>query len=194
MAICFEFNMKRPFKMVELPSSGQSHLAGATTDEEPLSEEAKTEQKLQQQLDSEIAKLRKTRMALEQAANELKQQKQEFLEHAEQQVLALSLEIARKVLAQEIQAGRYEITPIVRDALSQIPVQIEAVVHLNPADLERCELAREETENPAAASVHFIGDPSVSLGGCLVMTSQGFVSSSVEEHLSEIAQTLHIQD
>ncbi len=109
---------------------------------------------------------------------------------AEQQIVQLAIDVARKVLMQEIQAGRYEIDPIVQAALSQVPGRQEVVVHLNPDDFECCGQARQGEQGDCPAGVRFVADPSVRPAECLLQTPQGNVQSVVEEHLGEIAAAL----
>ncbi len=96
--------------------------------------------------------------------------------------------IARKVLMQEIQAGRYEIDPIVREALSRVPDRTPAEVHLNPGDIERC--GGVDTRDDAECPVRLTADANVAPGECLVVTDDGTVESTMEGHLGEIDQAL----
>jgi len=133
------------------------------------------------------------RSALEKAAGELRELQQRFLKEAEEQLLKLSVEIARKVLVQEIKAESYEVDPIVRQALGEIPRETDVVVYMNPNDLSRCELAGEG-DRDASRQVRFVPDPAVKPAECRLETSQGTVESSVEGHLVEIASALRHQE
>jgi len=147
-------------------------------------------QQAQQQIDAELAGFRTARMALAGAHAKFRDLHDQFCREAEQQLLSLSMEIARKVLMQEIKAGRHEVDPIVREALNRLPMKVDAVVHLHPDDLARCELASQDEDTSDADGVSFVADPGVRRGECLVRTSHGTVESSIEGHIGEIAQAL----
>lgn len=119
--------------------------------------------------------------------------KESVVHSAEQQIVELAIHVARKVLMQEIQAGRYEIDPIVQAALEQVSNRQEVVVHLNPDDFQRCAQAKQAgqgEQDDCPAGVRFVADPSVRPAECLLQTPQGNVQSSIEEHLGEIAAAL----
>jgi len=141
-------------------------------------------------IDDELVEFRLAREALVKAQAKFHDLQAQFCREAEQQLLGLSMEIARKVLMQEIQAGRHEVDPIVREALSRLPTRMDAVVHLHPDDLARCELASKDEESPDAEDVSFVADSGVCRGECLVQTSHGTVESSIEGHIEEISKAL----
>jgi len=145
-----------------------------------------------QQMQSEIAKLASATAALQQAANELGKMRQQFLQDAEEQLVELALSIANKVLMQEIQAGRYQIAPIVKEALLSIPSQQDVVIRLNPDDIAGCEQAGLDQDIPNGGSLRFIADPEISRAECLVETPDGAVVSSIESHLAGVSQALGV--
>ncbi len=137
--------------------------------------------------DRELAGLRSARQALEKAVVKFGEIHERFFKEAEEQLLNLSIEIARKVLKQEIQTERHKIEPVVREALSRVPDGIKVVVHLHPDDLARCESARKDTDQAGSDNISFIADRKVQPGGCLLETPQGTVESSIDAQLEEIA-------
>ena len=145
---------------------------------------------MQEQINAELAEFRTARNALTRAHAQFQDLNAQFCNEAEQQLLGLSLEIARKVLMQEIKAERHEVDPIVREALSRLPGQVDAVVLLHPADLARCELAGQDQDACDIEGVSFVADDEVRRGECLVRTLHGTVESSIDGHIDEIAQAL----
>lgn len=163
----------------------------ATVDPEQVGlHQEQAQRQAQEQIDAELAEVRTARTALAGAQAKFRDLQDQFCREAEQQLLGLSMEIARKVLMQEIKAGRHEVDPIVREALNRLPVRVDAVVHLHPDDLARCELACQGEEASGADSVTFVADAEVRRGECLVRTAHGTVESSIEGHIEEIAQAL----
>jgi len=141
------------------------------------------------QVVAERASLAMARMALESAGAQLRALQAAIVKESEQQLLDLAMDIARKVLMQEIQAQRYEIDPIVREALSHIGPRREVIVHLNPADLKRCTQARVNDGEPAG-EVQFVADASVQPAHCRIETPEGTVQSTTEANLERLALAL----
>ncbi len=134
--------------------------------------------------------LRSAHKALQQAGVEFREIQEQFIQEAQQQLLGLALEIAKKVLMQEIQADRHKIDPIVTEALSRVQDRVDVVVHLHPDDLARCELVGQADEAADKSSISFVADPKVQRGGCLLQTARGTVESSIDGQLEEIGQAL----
>jgi flagellar assembly protein FliH len=140
------------------------------------------------QLEAERRQLRQAREALGEAAGKLQRLHEDLLAQAEEQLLTLSLEIARKVLAQEIQAGRYEIDPLIAEAMKQLPARCDVTVHLHPNDHARCKMAEELRGD--SQSLRFVADADVRPGECFLETPEGAVETSVETQLAQIAEAL----
>ena len=148
-----------------------------------------------EELAAQQAELAKTRQALEAGLARLSTLREEMIHEAESQLLELALDVARKVLMQEIQAGRYEIDPIVKEALRRVPRRQDVVAHLHPHDWSRSQLARGAEEDPAAAgSIRFVADPSIPRGECVLETAEAAIVSAVDDHLDTIADALRDED
>ncbi len=150
---------------------------------------------LEEQLESarerveiERRRLQQACKALDDAAGKLQRLHEDLLVKAEEQLLGLSLDIARKVLVQEIQAGRYEIDPIVAEAMKQLPARCDVTVHLHPDDHARCKTAQELSGD--SQSIRFVADADVVPGECFLETPEGTVETSVETQLAQIAEVL----
>jgi len=141
-------------------------------------------------LEAERMQLQQARQALLDAAGKFQQSQQQFLRQAETQLLDLAVDIARKILMREIEAGRYEIEPIVKEALRRIPAHQDVVVHLHPDDWSRCQSAQPSEAPPGSAHVRFVSDAGVRRAECLIEGPEGVVESAVETQLGEIAQGL----
>jgi flagellar assembly protein FliH len=147
-------------------------------------------QRERQFLEDERRQLLQARQALEDGLLQLHRLREQAIQEAEGQLLHLAMDIARKVLMQEIQAGRYEVDAMVREALLHVPVRQNVVVHLNPDDWARCTMARQEDGSGRGGSIRFVADPSVQPAHCVLETPEGIIESSVEGHLADIAEAL----
>ncbi len=148
-----EIQFNRPLASVSTVAPGQ---------EDPAQEQIQRE--MQAQMQAELGKIRTTLRSLAVAQAQFQDLQDQFCQEAEQQLIGLSMEIARKVIMQEIKAERYEVAPIVREALSRLPSRMDAVVHLHPDDLARCELASQSEESPELEGVKFVSDPGIRHG------------------------------
>jgi flagellar assembly protein FliH len=142
---------------------------------------------MEQSLQRDKAALASAQQALQQAAAQIQQLQQQVVAEAEEQLVQLAVEIAQKVLAQEIKAEGYDIDPIVKEALEQAPVRKNVVVRLNPADLSRCEVAGAQDEE---GEIRFVADADVPPAGCVVETGEGVVESAPAQRLDEVADAL----
>ena len=124
--------------------------------------------------------------ALLDAAARLDAWRRELPAKIESQLVDLAVGIARKVLCQELQAGRYEIEPIVREALAGLDLRAGAVVHLNADDLRRGGLT--PSEGDADQAVRYVADPQVGPGECFVETPEGTVEATVEHQLARVSE------
>jgi flagellar biosynthesis/type III secretory pathway protein FliH len=111
-----------------------------------------------------------------------------------QQIAKLAVEIARKVLMQEVADGHYKIEMIVQEALKNAPSRENVTVHLNPTDAAVCRQAQEQNGGRLFDGIKIEADPNVKPADCVVATPRGIVESFTETHLLHIAETLaHVQ-
>jgi flagellar biosynthesis/type III secretory pathway protein FliH len=127
--------------------------------------------------------------ALQTVAAQLQATRSEILARAESQLLDLAIDIARKAMMQEIQAGRHQIEPLLKEALLRVPSRQDVVVYLNPDDLAQCPMA-QAAEQAQNTGMRFMADPMVRPGQCLVETARGAVISSFEDRLDDLADAL----
>lgn len=107
-----------------------------------------------------------------------------------QQIAKLAVEIARKVLMQEVANGHYKIETIVQEAIKNAPSRENVVVHLNPADAAVCRQAQEQSGAEFFGGIKIEADPNVKPADCVVATPRGVVESFTETHLLHIAEAL----
>ncbi len=130
----------------------------------------------------ERAALASAAAALKEGLAQLQPLRAATIRQSEQQLVELAMNIASRVLMQEIQAGRYEIDPIVQEALGRVSSHQDVVVHLHPDDLARCAQAKTGDE----AGIAFVADANIARAHCRIETAEGVVESDVESHLETI--------
>jgi flagellar biosynthesis/type III secretory pathway protein FliH len=112
----------------------------------------------------------------------------------EEEIARLSVEIARKILARQVQNGDYEIESIVKEALSNAPTRRDVVVHLNPEDLILCQKVQQDEQNDAFSGIKLVPDPNIGRAECMLETPKGIVESLIDEHLERIGKALKTAD
>jgi flagellar biosynthesis/type III secretory pathway protein FliH len=112
-----------------------------------------------------------------------------FAEQKEE-IVKLSVEIARKILMQKVEDGDYEIHSIIKEALNNAPTKQDIVVHLNPEDLAECEKALQNEPDDTLKDVKFVSDPNIGRAECLLESPKGTVESLINEHLERISKAL----
>jgi flagellar assembly protein FliH len=181
--------LERPVASVRVRAAASSGQPGAGKASLAPGDEA-LEERIRLEAEQERNSLRRVRLALEEALERFEGIQLQMLREAEEHLLDLALEIARKVLMQEIDAQRYQIDPIVREALTQAPLHREVVVRLNAEDWRRCEMARNAEDSDKAGRIRFVADPSVKPAECVLETSEGTVTSNLESHVQAIGEAL----
>ncbi|MBN1943972.1 MAG: hypothetical protein JW849_11825 [Phycisphaerae bacterium] len=143
---------------------------------------------VEQEYASRRAELEATAQALHAAGKELASLREEVLQEMRREAVSLAMDVARKVLQQEIASKGYDVDAIVSEALSHLPKRGEITVHLHPDDFERSGLAR--SESAVENGIRFTADPSVSPAGCLVHSAEGSVESDPAAAVDRIEETL----
>ena len=179
---------------------GQVGVVGAEEEKTPEQEmeamQAEFDARLQQArqgVEIERAQVVRSGEALAAAGLQVEELRGQLIEEMKQAAVDLAMTIARKVLAQRVEAGDFDIDPIVAEAIGNLPPHGEIVVRLSGGDLERCGLAGQAKET-VGGRIRFVADQGVSPGGCVVESVEGRVESSVEDSLERVEKTLTSED
>lgn len=161
----------------------QGYQAGWQTGKEA----AEVEQRTQREV---IAQ--NLRREIETFLEDLTQQVEEYLARLEPHLLTLTLEIARKVVKDEIRQDPQVVLRIIQDALRRVGAGMKLRIRVNPLDLE---LARENKSSflslvEGLRQIEIIEDRRVEQGGCLIETDQGILDARPTTQLQEIEQAL----
>lgn len=149
-----------------------------------------TEESISSDSQAQNAALSQTCQALNSVVDKLNQFYDELFAGHKEEIARLSVEIARKVLVQQVQDGDYEIESIIKEALKNAPTRQDVVMHLNPEDHILCQKAQQDEPNGALAGIKFVADQNIGRAECLLETPKGIVESLIEEHLERIGNAL----
>jgi len=144
---------------------------------------------IQSKLDEQLKQLMP---ALESAAQQLVQAKDEWQRHWEQNLVHLAAKIAERVIRREL-ASQPEIPlALVQEALELATGSQKVTLHLNPAD--RAALGDRVQQLAGRmvklGPVHVIADETVNRGGCRVHTEFGVIDQQIESQLKRIETEL----
>ena len=107
-----------------------------------------------------------------------------FRHEAEEEVVALSLAVARRILHRELTVAPDAILGLVKAALEKIEIREVHRVRVHPADIALVRQHLEKMGLPRRIEVS--GDPGLARGSAIFDSSRGALDSSVETQLEEI--------
>jgi flagellar assembly protein FliH len=111
----------------------------------------------------------------------------EFDQKVGEEVLVLAIEIARRVVEQEVAAEPTIVLNVVRRALAELP-HLHATVHLNPDDAA---LVRDMAgEQLGHAGHRIVEDAAVARGGCLVEAGGSHVDASLSTRWRRVLESI----
>jgi flagellar assembly protein FliH len=142
----------------------------------------------QDELEIQKQRYERATQVIEAAAEKLHRVYEKMIVEHRQAIAKLAVEIARKILAQKVKDGDYQIESIIQEALNNSPTRQNVVVRLNPQDLARCQQMQQG--DGAFASVKLVADPDIGPAQCVIDTPKGKVESLIDEHLEQVARAL----
>lgn len=144
---------------------------------------------IQGRLDEQLKQLMP---ALESAAQQVVEAKDQWQRHWNQNLVRLATKIAERVIRREI-ANQPEISlALIQEALELAAGNQKVTLHLNPTD--RTALGDRVQQLAARmvrlGPVHVVADETVSRGGCRVHTEFGVIDQQIESQLARIEAEL----
>lgn len=127
---------------------------------------------------------------LQQLVESLEAGRQKLRREAEQEVVALALAVARKVVGQALASDAAALAGIVREAVGRTEASGSIQVRMHPDDLQRLREAHAGAAALLAGTEHvrFEADPAVEGGGCLVETDFGQIDARVATQFQAIEE------
>ncbi len=174
------------------PSGVSPDNAGQTNDIQPPDVKTKAASKaLAQNLETQIELFSEANDTLNALIARLNQHSNEIFTKHKEEIAKLSVEIARKILAQRIDKGDYDIEHIVKEAINNAPTSENLVVHVNPEDLALLKLACGRTDRgDNLDGVKLFADTKIGRAECLVESPKGLIESRISEQLEQVANAL----
>lgn len=122
------------------------------------------------------------------AAEDLQLLRERVLRDSEDDLLALILAVARKVVVREVAQDRQIVLRLVRAALQNLNERDELTIRVNPDDHALLTTSQNEALKSELAAIRFTlkPDSTVELGSCQIETERGTVDAGFEAQLEEI--------
>lgn len=127
---------------------------------------------------------------LQKAAEQMQETAQRLFASHREQLIRLSIEIAARILAKEIQDQNYQIEAILRQALEGIGSDRPMTIRLNPQDLQTIQQTAAKSDGTDAPLIRWIPDPTIQPAECVIETEEGIIEWIIEEHLRRISDAL----
>lgn len=126
------------------------------------------------------------------AAEDLQLLREKVLRDSEDDLLSLTLAVARKVIAREVAQDRQTVLRLIKSAIIDLNEQDELVIRLHPDDHALLTSSKNEDLKTELSTIRFVmkSDPALEVGCCLIETARGTVDASFEAQLEEIYRRL----
>ena len=133
--------------------------------------------------------------AFQQATTEIVHLRATVLQQAEEDIITLAFQLARKIIQYEALEHREVLAATLTRALEHVVQQDQIVVRVHPDDVHYAAEIKEELGH-ARGDIETLtvkGDASIGRGGCLVESSLGTIDARIEAQLEELEQRFRAQ-
>jgi len=133
--------------------------------------------------------------AFQQATTEIAHLRATVLQQAEENIITLAFQLARKIIQYEALEHREVLAATLTRALERVVEQDQIVVRVHPDDFHYATEIKEEPGHVRGDSKTLTvqGDTSVSRGGCLVESRLGTIDARIEAQFEELEQRFRAQ-
>jgi len=133
--------------------------------------------------------------AFQQATTEIVHLRATVLQQAEEDIITLAFQLARKIIQYEALEHREVLAATLTRALEHVVKQDQIVVRVHPDDIKHATEIKEELGHTRGdtATLTVKGDTSVGRGGCLVESSLGTIDARIEAQFEELEQRFRAQ-
>lgn len=176
MTISLTLNTNKAISSVEILDDSQAMMVGSRI----ATDSIKQDLLLQQQ---NLSELTETLTKLIAQINLFC--RQFFSQHSES-IAELSVQIAEKILMQQISTDNYKIEPIIRKALESTTDIKDLTLELNPDDIEQF----KQSNCSDFSHINVIANPQVGKAQCKIDSPSGIIESIISEQLKHVAVAL----
>lgn len=111
-----------------------------------------------------------------------------ILEKYEDEIVELSLKMAKKVLYSNLTLDSDFVKLAIKEALKEIPDPLNVTIGVNPEDYNIIEMIKEDffLRFEKLKNITIVSDPAIGRGGCTIDSETGTVYQTVENRLKEL--------
>jgi flagellar assembly protein FliH len=133
--------------------------------------------------------------AFQQATTEIAHLRATVLQQAEEDIITLAFQLARKIIQYEALEHREVLAATLTCALEHVVEQDQIVVRVHPDDLHYATEIKEKLGHTRGdiKTLTVRGDTSIGRGGCLVESSLGTIDARIEAQFEELEQRFRAQ-
>ncbi len=136
------------------------------------------------------ARLRYAMDALTEALESLNADAARWVGNAEENICALAIAVARQVIGREVALDKSALSTMVAQALEEFPLDQPVTLRLNPQDLQVINGAfvalGDASPLAPRKEVHWLADPRIAAGGCLIEGRDRIVDGRVDTALERL--------
>jgi len=116
--------------------------------------------------------------------------KERIVKEAEEEIIRIVMEIARKIVGEQLKTDREAILGPVKKALEKCAFSAGVIMKVSPEDYDVVELSKSKlmAEIEGISQIEIIAEDTLSQGSCLLETDAGFINSSLEVQLDRIEE------
>ena len=113
--------------------------------------------------------------------------------NAEEKIIELIIEIAKKIIRQEVKQDKSIVVKLVEEGIKRITEREKLIIRINKDDLENLKDNRELLLSCADGikSIEFQEDGRVGNGGCIIETVVGTVDVRLESQIGVVAKAFN---
>jgi type III secretion protein L len=110
----------------------------------------------------------------------------------ETELVKLAVQIARKIIGEELRTHPEAVVGIVRESLRSVRHERSLTIQVNPKDLAEVQPRLDRLQEAAGPGRHMqvVPDPAVSPGGCIVESDVGIIDARLETQLKCLEEIL----
>ena len=110
-------------------------------------------------------------------------------EKTQEHLVGLAVAIAKQIIRRELSTSSEQIVAVVKEALAQVSVgNTNLQLHLHPHDIEHVKAMFNTSDGNQ--QIELIEDPSITSGGCKILSEYTGVDASLESQVAQIATQL----
>lgn len=124
--------------------------------------------------------------------NEMKDLRRKAYEENEEELIKITIAIAKKIINSELKINRDVISNVIKNALTKCTDRNNIKIRVNPLDIETLNkyLPNSIQSIDGMKNISFEEDRSIGQGGCIIETGQGDIDARIEKQIMEIENGL----